>query len=124
EKDVLKTLATMCPEKLFPVLFRSMQDDFDEGLDDFDIVIRSSKFNYVDLRESEETFGAEYLYQLLGICLRRSARRKATDFLIFLDNHKRSKHSAVLRLLTFALKDSEQVYASQIFELFCHFKEL
>src|SRR5690606_33957155 len=36
EKDVLKTLATMCPEKLFPVLFRSMQEDFDEGLDDFD----------------------------------------------------------------------------------------
>jgi len=122
EREVLKTLSKSNPHKLFPVLFDIMKVDFDEVEDD-QILIRDWQYNYVDLDDKESLYGSEFLYRLLGVCLKRSAENYKNVFLSFFNDHKKSKYQAILRLLLFAVKGRKMHFAEQIFELFCYFND-
>jgi hypothetical protein len=124
EKDVLKTLAKVCPQKLFPILFESMKIDFDREVEEEDRLIKDWKYNYVDLEDKDNLHGSEFLYRLLGVCLRRTAKSHAEVFLTFYEAHKRTRYHAILRLILFALDKNPGRYPDQIFELFNYFREL
>lgn len=128
ESQVLRTLAKTDPQMLFPILYNAMKSEFGSDsepwhLDVGDFIIKNHAYSYTDLRDTEDLHGSDFLYQLLGICLKRSARNYKQAFLAFFNEHKQSRYQIILRLLLFALEGSEESYSEQIFELFCIFKK-
>lgn len=129
ESEALKTLAKDVPERLFPILYKAIKLDFDryaKYIDaDEDELIHNYSYSSVDLRDTEDHYyGSEFIYQLLGACLKKCAHDHRNEFLLFFDEHKNSRYEAILRLLLFALEDNEKEYADQVFDLFCIFEKL
>jgi hypothetical protein len=125
ENEVLKTLSKNVPHLLYPIIFKAMKSEFDmdkEESDSGEFMIRDFAYSYTDLRDSDELFGSEYLYQLLALCLRRSAKDHQWEFISFFDQHKNSRYRAIHRLLLFAFDGLEAAYPNHIFELFCFFE--
>ncbi|WP_231577836.1 hypothetical protein, partial [Sphingobacterium sp. IITKGP-BTPF85] len=57
-------------------------------------------FNNVDLDGEEDYFdGQEYVYHLLGTCLKKTAELQLDNFLSFFDEYKDSKYESILRLI-------------------------
>lgn len=126
EHEVLKSLASDFPEKLINVLFRTVSADFRpeqlEGYDSYFII--SHDYAYTDLRDDDTLTGKEYLYRLLAICLKRAAAKSDPGFDRFYAEHKRTRYKAVLRLLVFALDQSEIIHSEKVYDLFLFFKSI
>lgn len=123
ERRVLDSLVKLAPDRLFPVLFESMklgkrQDDKIDG------IYMDWHYKNTNLKDNEQYDGREFLYQKLAYCLKIVASNYTADFLKFFSKYKSSNHYAVLRLLLFSLRGSEQKYSREIIELFFHFKDL
>ncbi|HQS04238.1 MAG TPA: hypothetical protein PLT16_01210 [Daejeonella sp.] len=117
EREVLKTLAKKTPEKLIPVLLDSLINDFNQIGNDKRL-IGDYLYMRIDLQDKESLSGRHYLYRLLGVCLKRCAINKPSIFIEFLNQHKRSRYKPLLRLLIFAVKDYEDTFSNELFELF------
>lgn len=124
EREVLKFLSKLAPQKLFPVLFECMNKDLDKKCGLNDHLIRDWTYSHTDLSDEEHNIGREYLYQILAYCLKKTASSYKDDFLEFFKIHKSSNHYAVLRLLLFSLTGNEQLYTKEIVELFELFRKL
>jgi hypothetical protein len=120
EETLFKELTKSIPEKLIATLFEIIERNLDSTEFPDEIIISDYKFNRVDLRDSENLSGREYIYRLLAICLRRAAAKQAREFTDFLEQHRSSRIKAILRLIVFAIGSNEKLYANEIFELFNH----
>ncbi len=118
EKEVLKTLAKTCPHKLFPVLYDCIEKDLQKEIEYDQGILRDWKYNNVDLNDRENIFGSEYIYQLLAICLKRTAKQFPEHFIPFSNSHKNSRYQAILRLLLFSLYDNEKQHCNEVFNIF------
>jgi hypothetical protein len=130
ESEALKTLAKAVPQKLYPILYDTIKADLiidlsSLGMEDSVNVYRDYIYDYVNLRDSDESYyDSEFLYHLLAECLKRCASDHSSTFLKFFDEHKKSRYEAVLRLLLFALENNEANFAEQVFELFQYFAKI
>lgn len=122
EKQLLKDWATTIPEQLISPLFNKIQQKINDVYKINSDVLEDIAFNGVDLFE-DDTHGDGFFYQLLALCLKRSAKNEAPQFRSFLLQHTFSNSNSILRLLIFAFKGNEQVYKNEIFRLFCYFDE-
>lgn len=127
EHEVLKSLAKAYPEKLINVLFRTISADFRldqlEGYEDNFFIINYD-YAHTDLRDDDTLTGKEYLYRLLAVSLKRSAAKGDLEFDRFFAEHRRTRYKAVLRLLIFALDQSECLHSEKIYDLFLFFKSI
>lgn len=119
ERKVLKTLAKKTPEKLFPLLFDVVSKDLNQ-IETGKHLIGDYRYMQIDLQDKETLTGNDYLFRLLGVCLRRTATSNSKDFIHFFQQHKNSRYKPLLRLLIFALRSNEERYPNQIFELTCY----
>lgn len=122
ERQVLKTLAKKCPEKLADILLDAIINDFEQPNNDKKL-IGDYHYTRVDLQDKESLTGNYYLYRLLGVCLKRCASGKPDLFLKFFGQHKHSRYKPLLRLLIFAMSGAEEKYRDQLFELFQYLLE-
>lgn len=120
EKEILKTLAVKCPQKIYPILLKCVisvigQDNrYNHGL-----LIKDWVFHDVDLPYNDDNLGDDgFLYKLLAISLKRIALGDPFAYSVFFDGYKNSKYESILRLVLYSLQDNEQSYSNQIFELF------
>lgn len=118
EKEVLKTLAKACPHKLFPVLYDCIEVDLKREIEYDHGIIRDWKYNYVDLHDRKSIFGSEFIYQLLAVCLKRTARGYPEYFLQFFEKSKNSRYQAILRVLLFSLNSNEEQHSDSVFTIF------
>ncbi|MCF2489927.1 hypothetical protein [Dyadobacter sp. CY347] len=117
EREVLKELASSVPEKLFPILFRIIEADIENGNEQDEYLTRDYRFRTVDLVHDEHLEGSEFLYKLLAQCLRLAAERKAHSFSSFYKANRVSKLDSVLRLLIYSLNGNEKMYSDEIYKL-------
>ncbi|MBW3524687.1 NACHT domain-containing NTPase [Chryseobacterium sp. NKUCC03_KSP] len=116
ERSVLKTLAKSAPQKLFPLIFEMINKDFGQ-IESGKALIGNYRYMQIDLQEKDTLSGNEYLFRLLGVCLRRSATNQNQEFITFFESHKNSRLKPLLRLLIFALRTNEVSYPDPIFEI-------
>lgn len=116
ELDVLKTLAEKAPEKLFPLLFDIVSNELNQIISEKHFVV-DYQYMRIDLHDTETRTANNYLFRLLGLCLKRSATIGAPEFGDFFKMHKSSKHKPILKLLIFAFRSNEERYPDQIYQL-------
>lgn len=123
EREVLKALAKQCPEKLYPILLNCILSDI--GQDNHystGLLLRDWIYGDVNFVDNEDNIEeAESIYQLLAICLKRTAQSNFNTHIKFLNEYKDSKYESILRLILFTLRDNEKEYSNQIFDVFATF---
>lgn len=124
EISALKILADDQPENIVDWLFEIISPRLTEETLSRNHLVKNCHFLKVSLNDNEELEGREFLYRLLAICLRRAAVKQAPEFKNFLEVHRNSKYEAILRLLIFAVKTNEFLYADAIFDLFSNLREV
>ena len=118
EKEVLKTLAKKCPHKLFPIFYDCIEIDLKREIEYEEGIIRDWRYNNVDLNDNETIFGSEFIYQLLAVCLKRTAKSYPEHFAPFFERAKNSRYQAILRLLLFSLYNNEEQHYDSVFTIF------
>jgi hypothetical protein len=118
--SLLEKWAEIAAEKLIIPLYDGISKMFSFPEFTYDAIVHELSFNDVDLVEKDPEEGDGYLFQLLGICLRRSATTEAPEFQTFLKANAGTNNESVLRLIFFALTTNEIVYKDVVFQLFCH----
>lgn len=124
EVELLKALSKSIPEKMIGTLEAIIIEDLPEKSFLNRPLIGDYKYTYIDLKESEDIIGREYLYRLLAVCLRRAARKRAEEFYAFLSRHQKSKHKAMLRLLIFAMGTNVSRFSNEVFGLFSYLRDI
>lgn len=124
EAGLLKLLAKSIPEKMIQTLEEIVVGDLPSESILNRPLIGDYRFTHINLNDSEDLVGREYLYRLLAVCLRRAAKKNAEEFRSFLCRHKRSKHKAMLRLIIFAVETNEARYSDEVFDLFCYMRDI
>ncbi len=122
--QLLKLLAGKIPEKMIPFLEQLIVDNLQWENIFKTPLVGDYTYTRIDLKDTEDLRGREYLYQLLAVCLRRAAAKQCDEFLTFLMHHETSSHKAMLRLIVFAVRTNEAQYSSVIYRLFCHLHNL
>ncbi|TCD00271.1 AAA family ATPase [Pedobacter frigidisoli] len=122
EVELLKALSKSIPEKMIGTLEAIIIEDLPETNFLDRPLIGDHNYTYIDLKESDDLMGREYLYRLLAVCLRRAARMGAEEFYSFQSRHHRSKHKAMLRLVIFAMGTNEALFANEVFGLFSYMR--
>ncbi|WP_345953017.1 ATP-binding protein [Mucilaginibacter sp. PAMB04168] len=120
EEHVLKDLAASIPEKMIETLSNIIERKIDPVAYGDRIILDDYHFNNVDLQDEDSLEGPQYIYRLLAVCLRRAAAKRSPQFLAYVSAHTTSKLEPILRLLIFAIKTNESLYAQEIFNLFTH----
>ncbi|TDS13115.1 ATP-binding protein [Sphingobacterium paludis] len=118
EKEVLKTLAKKCPHKLYPIFYNCIEIDLKREVEYEQSIIRDWKYNNVDLNDKDTIFGSEFIYQLLAICLKRTAKSYPEHFVPFFERAKNSKYQVILQLLLFSLNGNEEQHYDKVFIIF------
>ncbi|NLR58881.1 ATP-binding protein [Chitinophaga polysaccharea] len=119
EKKILSILSDKIPERMIDFLadvFMSYLEDKPNDIKRFSLEWKFDKVNW----NSEQRSGIEYIYRLLGGCLRTAARRSAPEFVSFLKRFENSAYTFILRLLVYGLTTNEQVFHHEIYKLFRH----
>ncbi|TWF39578.1 ATPase family protein associated with various cellular activities (AAA) [Chitinophaga polysaccharea] len=119
EKKVLSILSEKIPEKMINFLTDVFVSYLGDKPNDTKLFSLEWKFDKVNWN-SEQRSGIEYIYWLLGGCLRTAAGRSAPEFVLFLKRFGNSVHTFILRLLVYSLTTNEQVFHHEIYELFRH----
>lgn len=124
ERQVLKELSKQIPEHMISTLSEIVTKNllWDNILKT--TLVGDYTFTQVELTDSEDLYGQQYLYRLLAVCLRSAAKKNAKEFRSFLEENKRSKHKAMLRLIVFALETNEANFATVIYELFTYLRDV
>lgn len=124
EREVLKSLTKICPQKLLPTLYECMEKDLLLASNIKEGLIGDLAYSYTDLRDEDHYSGRDFLYQTLAYNLKAVAIEHFEIYQIFFNQHKSSRCYAIQRVLLFSIEGNEQQFANEIFELFQHFKSL
>ncbi|MEJ5960757.1 ATP-binding protein [Pedobacter immunditicola] len=122
--QVLKELSKQIPEQMISTLSLIITKSLHWENTLNRPLVGDYTFTRVDLADSEDLYGPQYLYRLLAVCLKKAAKEGAKEFQAFLLKYKRSKHKAMLRLIVFSLYTNELEYTTEVYDLFIYLREI
>lgn len=120
ERQLLKTLAKLIPEKMIADLFAITERNLDQRNYLYDRILPNQRQLEIDFADKDDLQGDEYYYRFLAVCLRRAAVKKSNEFDEFITVQQYSIQKGILRIVIFGLKTNEHIYTDNVYNLFFH----
>jgi hypothetical protein len=120
EKELLNELSKSIPSTVFNYLIQIIKKDLKKNEATYENINNDHLFTDVELQDDQFIYGYQYLYWQAAQCLRLMAKDGNEEFLLYANQNNKSTSVAIIRLIVFALKESEIRYTSVVFQLFYH----